>query len=312
MKIKIKDLTPNLFRAVKTYPIDRAKVEALKMSITETEFWDNLVARPHPKKPGKYQLGYGYHRLVALKELGIEEIDIPVRDLDDATMIRIMASENLDNWKTNPATVVETVSAAKDFLDAKLAKAKSYGTLHKNMKRLVDKHNFDKVRSIGVGEKTLLKFLGGNWKQWMIQRALEIMRDVEEGKLDPKAAQVFPNLGQANQFRRLVREKKLPLQGQFGLAAQLSERWNRPRYSSARTIPKKNKPTGRELPKDQIEALRTLSESLSTAHQLITQIEGKKGRGFWSGENTGLLKRISEHATALTTLLSERFSSKSR
>lgn len=307
MKINVKNLDPNPFRNVKSYPVNREKIEALKRSITETSFWDNLLARPHPKKKEKYQLAYGHHRLIALKELKILEIDIPVRDLDDATMIKVMANENMEDWKTNPGVVVETVSAAKEFLDAELAKAKSYGTLHKNMKRLVDKHNFDKVRSIGVGEKTLLKFLGGNWKQWMIQRALEIMKDVGEGTLDLKVTQAFPNLDQANHFRQEVRKQKVPLRGQVQLAQQLSERWNQPKYSSVRTDSEKKKPKGRELPKDQTEALRTLSESLSTARQLITQIERKKGRRFWSGENTGLLKRIRDHATALTTLLSERF-----
>lgn len=247
-------------------------------------------------------------RVTVLKELKILEIDIPVRDLDDATMIRIMANENMQDWTTNAGVVVETVTAAKEFLDAEFAKAKSYGTLHKNMKRLVDKHNFDKVRSNGVGEKTLLKFLGENWKQWMIQKALAILKDVGEGTLDPKAAQAFPNLDQAKQFRQLVRQKKVPRRGQVQLAQQLSERWNRPKYSSVTKPSKKNKTQGGDLPKDQTEALRTLSESLSTARQLVSQIEGKEGRQFWSTEpNKKLTKRIRDHARELIPLLMERF-----
>ena len=301
--IKVKDLEPNPFRDIKTYPIDREKVEALKTSITETEFWDNLVARPHPKKKGRFQIAYGAHRLTVLKELKILEIDIPIRDLDDATMIRIMANENMEDWKTNAGVVVETVSAAKEFLDAELTKC-TWKTLNKSIKSLFeDSRGFENAKHQGVGQTILLKFLGGNWKQWMIQRARELMRDAEEGILDPKAAQTFLNLDQANKFRQLVREKKVSLQGQVQLAQQLSEKWNRPKYSSLKTDSKKNKRKSRELPKDQAEVRRTLSESLSTARQLIPRID-------WSAEpNDKLLKRIRDHATELTPILS-RFPSK--
>lgn len=255
--------------------------------------------------------------MIALKELKVLEIDIPVRELDDATMIRIMADENMEQWKTNAGVVVETVTAAKEFLDDELAKCKTWKEFQKSelnsFIKFTNNQTFESAKGQkGVGQTTLLKFLGGNWKQWMIQRALEIMKDVGEGTLDLKVTQAFPNLDQANHFRQEVRKQKVPLRGQVQLAQQLAERWNRPGYSSIRTDSdsEKKKPKGRELPKDQTEALRTLSESLSTARQMITQIEGKKGKRFWSGENTGLLKRINQKAAALTTLLNERFSTK--
>ena len=119
MKIKVKDLRPNPFRKIKTYPIDRDKIKALKISINETTFWDNIVAR---KNNGKFEIAYGHHRLITLQELGIKEVNIPVRGFDDAMMIRIMANENLDEWKNRPAVINETVLTAKEFLDAELAK----------------------------------------------------------------------------------------------------------------------------------------------------------------------------------------------
>ena len=103
MQIKVKDLKPNPFRHPERYPIRRDKVKALKASIDATSFWDNLVARPSPAN-GKCEIAYGHHLLEALKKLKIEEIDIPVRDLDDATMLKIMASENMEEWGAN-ATV---------------------------------------------------------------------------------------------------------------------------------------------------------------------------------------------------------------
>ena len=91
----------------------------------ETTFWDNLIARRTPD--GTIQIAYGHHRLIALQRLGVEEVDIPVRDLDDATMIKIMANENKTEWShEDPKIINETVRAARDFLNAELAKYDSY------------------------------------------------------------------------------------------------------------------------------------------------------------------------------------------
>src|SRR4051794_6896894 len=55
MKIDIKELRPNLFRHLERYPIDRAKVDALKRSIKDTTFWDNLLVRKSPNGAGGYE-----------------------------------------------------------------------------------------------------------------------------------------------------------------------------------------------------------------------------------------------------------------
>lgn len=114
MKIAVRDLKPNPFRRMdKGYPIDRKKVQSLKDSITETSFWDNIIAR---KVDGHFELAYGHHRWVALKELGIEEINIPIRDLDDRTMLKIMANENMEQWAWNVGVINETIEAVRDFI----------------------------------------------------------------------------------------------------------------------------------------------------------------------------------------------------
>ena len=61
------------------------------------------------KMSGKVEIAYGHHRMVALQELGIKEVDIPVKALDDATMIKIMANENMEDWETNTSVINETV-----------------------------------------------------------------------------------------------------------------------------------------------------------------------------------------------------------
>lgn len=161
MKIRIKNLLPNPYRNIEAYPIDREKIRQLRNSIRETSFWDNILARPAPKD-GKYQIAYGHHRLVAIKEeLGVDTvIDIPVRDLSDEDMLKIMANENMQEWSTDWRVIVETVRQAKKFLEEHTEIAKEYG------KRYVE-----------VGAPAISRFLGKNWPQGRIANALGIMKD---------------------------------------------------------------------------------------------------------------------------------------
>ena len=86
-----------------------------------------------------------------------------------------MADENLDLHSTGPAVVIETVKATKQFLDDELAKSKSWGTSNKIIKGLFDSEKaFDTTKGMGAGQTTILKFLGGHWKQWMVQEALQL------------------------------------------------------------------------------------------------------------------------------------------
>jgi ParB-like chromosome segregation protein Spo0J len=60
--------------------MQQEKIAALKESIGSTDFWDNLVARRALDGHGGIEIAFGHHRLEALKELGIETIDIPLRN----------------------------------------------------------------------------------------------------------------------------------------------------------------------------------------------------------------------------------------
>jgi len=108
MQIEVPKLRPNPFRDMKRYPINEDKVKALVASIEATSFWDNLVCRP---AGDHFELAYGHHRLAALKKAHIESVDISVRDLDDETMLRMMAHENMDEWGATAEVMQETVRA---------------------------------------------------------------------------------------------------------------------------------------------------------------------------------------------------------
>lgn len=250
MKIAVKDLEPNPFRQMSKYPIDRVKVKALKISIKEKTFWDNILARPHPKdraavlindlyrginKSGhKLQLAYGHHRWVALKELKIKEIDIPVRDIDDATMIQIMAEENLD-WRTSPAVIIQTVQAAKEYLDSELAKYETWAVAKKvgifahlfqnrttkDGKPISPRAAFGQAKGEqGVGRRTLLKFLGGNWKHWVVRYATEILNDETVNR---DAVFQIPTMRQAKSFKEAVKIHKTSLPNQEKIAKTIAK-----------------------------------------------------------------------------------------
>lgn len=205
MKVKVEDLKPNPYRNMEKYPIDREKTESLKISINETTFWDNLLAR---KVDGEIQIAYGHHRLLALQELRIEEIDIPIKPIDNSNMIRIMANENMDQWGMNPSTTLETVRATRDYLDGELGKC-VYKDSNKSIRVLFEsEHAYNQTKNKGVGQTTILKFLGGNWKQWMIQEALSVLDAIKEKILDTEDIESLPSMTHVMEFTKAA--KKFP------------------------------------------------------------------------------------------------------
>lgn len=203
MKIKVEDLEPNPFRKMATYPIDRAKIKALKASIREKTFWDNILVR---KDKGKFQLAYGHHRWIALKELGIKDIDVPVRDIDDATMVKIMAEENL-GWSTAPKIIIQTIQTAKEFLDGELAKYETWEDacaeeiFSTNFPNIHNAKAFAKLKQQKVGRDTLIKFLGDNWTAYYVQTALDIIKNEN---VDKEAIGKLPKLKAAIAFTKSV------------------------------------------------------------------------------------------------------------
>ena len=96
-----------------------------------------------------------------------------MKDLTDAMMIKIMANENMDQWKMNPGVVMETVSTARDFLDKELAKFDDWDHVNELINMLLGSNSqFQNCKKNGVGQTIILKFLGGCWKQHIIQDAL--------------------------------------------------------------------------------------------------------------------------------------------
>jgi hypothetical protein len=194
MKIKIKDILPNPFRNIEHYPILRPKIETLKRSYESTEFWDNIVGRINHKN--QFEQAYGHHRKVALLEHygPNHEVEVIVKDLDDGHMIKVMASENMDEWGTSAIVEIETVEAVvKAYGVGKIKLAKPTGS--KDLRRapsfIPDKEKFV-ATNFSYNAQTVGEFLGwtyGKEKKAMdkVHYALTALQYIEEGIIDLSA-----------------------------------------------------------------------------------------------------------------------------
>jgi DNA-binding HxlR family transcriptional regulator len=178
-RIALTDLHQNPFRDLKRLPAKPEKVAILKESIRETSFWDNLVCRKSPNGKGGFEIAYGHNRLEALRQLKWGEVDIPVRDLDNATMAKIMARENHEEWGAYAEVDTETCRAViQAFGDGHLELSKPPKTSSKA--RLAPGFTSiivsDEARSDAkvYTAQTLAEFLG-----WGVEKTASILRVLE-------------------------------------------------------------------------------------------------------------------------------------
>lgn len=233
MKIKVKDLRPNPFRDLKICPIDYDKVSRLGKSIEENDFWDNLICRK--EEDDTFSLAYGYHRYLALKDLGWEEVDIPVKPLTDAEMIRIMGAENREWYGNNSKMIIETVSVAKKFIEDEInSKDAVYDDLEdwckalfNDEKAFIQSMNANWLGHVSqprkVGKKVISRFLGESWNEKTITRALpyeegsitvsDKMKDPDTEEeiivkrtipLSKNAGEMMPTIAHASEFKKTV------------------------------------------------------------------------------------------------------------
>ena len=214
MKIAVRDLLPNPFRHLERYPIDEAKVEALVHSIRDTSFWDNLLARKAPDNAGKKEIAYGHHRLMALKKAGVTEIDIPVRDLDDTTMAKIMAHENMEEWAHSAIIEQETVRAIVEaYGDGRIKlpavkKGTTRGTIRIAPSFKAGPDGEDSPRGeTSYTADTLSKFLG--WKESKVEDVLISLAAIEDELVSDETFRDLSTRQAAEvtaQTRRVVKE----------------------------------------------------------------------------------------------------------
>jgi len=182
MKVKVKDVSPNPYRNIEHYPLNKDKIIALTQSIEKTGFWDNLVAR---EVNGKIEIAYGHHRIESLRVaegFGYDfEFELPIKEIDNGTMIQIMANENMQEWSHSIGVTDETVKVAKEYLE------------------------------ITAGRKTssedIANFLG--WAQQKVSSSLRRINLIESGKLDKIAVESLQSCTHAEEFAKAIHASKV-------------------------------------------------------------------------------------------------------
>jgi ParB-like nuclease domain len=257
MEVEIKQLLPNPYRNLPEYPIDREKVKGLVKSIKDTSFWDNLLARPSRNgSSGNFEIAYGHHRLVALHELygktSSHKVDIPVRELDDAFMLKIMANENAKDWSLNTSVVVETVKAARKFL------------IEHPEHRFVSKETEYHRES-----SELASFLGGVISEVTVRDALLVLDAIEDKKVSKAAIKAIPSPRKASTFVAAIREsaKPVPVQKQLEIAREIrEEKLSRdeikPKFRNSGYRPEYKPQHEKSLTDEDRELLRKIAESM--------------------------------------------------
>jgi hypothetical protein len=117
--IALRDLEANPYRHIGQYRIVGEKIERLLASYQESGFWHGSIqARPHPSKADKFQIAFGHHRVEAARRAKLGEIGVVVSPRDNATMLRMMATENAEEFRHNPLVTQETIGAVIDAYGA--------------------------------------------------------------------------------------------------------------------------------------------------------------------------------------------------
>jgi hypothetical protein len=127
-EIAVSAIDPNPHRNFERNPIRQEQVEKVVESIGRTGFWDNIVVRPHPENPGRYQLAYGHNRIEAVKIAGIKSIVIPIRDLSDWDMLCAMVDENETQREVTTQIAYENILASVECIEAGLMAIGAKGT----------------------------------------------------------------------------------------------------------------------------------------------------------------------------------------
>jgi ParB-like chromosome segregation protein Spo0J len=189
IEVPLSAVKPNPFRQLEKFPLDETRLAVLRKSIQRTDFWGNIVCRKQviPAQAGIqkgefFELAYGHHRLEALRrELGAKaKVRMLCREIDDETMLKMMAADNDDAYNLSPGFILETVEAAGKFI----TRDKKLGNTH----------------------LVIAKFLA--WPIARVQHALAQLGAIEREELSREAVKKLHSQREAIALHAEVQERK--------------------------------------------------------------------------------------------------------
>ena len=204
-RLKLSSLHPNPYRHFATYEIQKEKIATLVESINAAGFWgETVIARP-AMKGGGYELAFGHHRWKAAQEVLGEDamVELSVRELDNDSMLKMMARENNEIYDANAAQDIELVKAAIE--------AHAAGEIHmpkpdKNGLLASDYVNCQSTDSIRFTREALHQLFALD--AWRIREALGHLKQMQAGLTD---AATYANLSptQAQELKTQVNRARV-------------------------------------------------------------------------------------------------------
>jgi hypothetical protein len=261
IEVGLEQVKPNPYRDLSKYPLDPAKIEGLRASIKNTHYWENVLAR---KVGDTFELAYGHHRIEAARqELGhAAKVWLTVRGMDDATMLKIMASENDEAWAITPSFILETVEAAKGFIASN--KLEPSG----GRRELCQKDESPTAHAI----HTLL-----GWPALRVRQALAQLNAIKKDGLAPAAIAKLQTQQAVVELSRVVKEAKaagepLTPEKQIEIAEQVTAKVDQ---AAEKTINQAIKAAEKEEAPEPEDVIPSIEERCQETAEELNRILGK-------------------------------------
>jgi ParB family chromosome partitioning protein len=129
--VAIEKLHPGKYQP--RHHFDDAALDALAASMREQGVLQPLLVRPHPTKPGEYEIVAGERRWRAAQKAQLHEVPVLVRELDDRRTLEIGLVENVQREDLNAVEeaeayrrLMEEFNHTQEALATSLGKSRSH------------------------------------------------------------------------------------------------------------------------------------------------------------------------------------------
>lgn len=258
---------------------DLQKLEKLSASIKELGILEPLLVRPLPKN--NYELVAGERRFKAAQIIGLTEVPVIVREMDDTTTNQVRLVENLQREDLNPLEETEGIlellvmrlSLSKDEVISHFYRMRNVCDRHKDEDSEV-RHNVMSQSETKIIEELFASLGRMSWDSFIKNRLplLKLPQDVLEvlrqGKLEYTKARVIAKVKDEK-----VREELLEVAVREKLSlAQINERVKASQEVTASKHPLKER-YKQALPRLQKSKVWENPKKQKALEKLLTQIE---------------------------------------